>query len=164
MIRVGLGEDCHRLVAGRPLILGGVQVEHDRGLDAHSDGDVLLHAVIDALLGAAGLGDIGEQFPNTSEEYKDADSTLLLAAVLKLLQDHDWAVINLDCTITAERPKLKEYKPLIRARIADLLQVSVECVNVKAKTGEGVGPVGREEAIMTSAAVLIEKTEAAPSP
>jgi 2-C-methyl-D-erythritol 2,4-cyclodiphosphate synthase len=155
--RVGLGQDCHRLSAGRRLVLGGVAVEHDRGLDGHSDADVLLHAVTDAILGAAGLGDIGELFPDTDATYKDADSAELLKAALGRVHDLGWRVGNLDCTIAAERPKLSRYKPAIRDRIAELLQVTSDVVNVKAKTGEKVGPVGREEAMTAEAIVLLQR-------
>ncbi|HEX6987417.1 MAG TPA: 2-C-methyl-D-erythritol 2,4-cyclodiphosphate synthase, partial [Planctomycetaceae bacterium] len=114
--RVGLGQDCHRLTHGRPLILGGVRVEHDRGLLGHSDADVLLHAVTDALLGAAGLGDIGELFPDTDPRYRGADSGELLRTALAAVREHGWRVVNLDCTVAAERPKLSAYKPAIRGR------------------------------------------------
>jgi 2-C-methyl-D-erythritol 2,4-cyclodiphosphate synthase len=155
--RVGLGQDCHRLSAGRRLVLGGVAVEHDRGLDGHSDADVLLHAITDAILGAAGLGDIGELFPDTDATYKDADSAELLKAAFERVYDLGWRVVNLDCTIAAERPKLSRYKPAIRDRVAELLQVRSDVVNIKAKTGEKVGPVGREEAMTAEAIVLLQR-------
>ena len=156
-LRVGHGQDTHRLKAGRDLILGGVRVPHDRGLDGHSDADVLLHAVTAALLGAAGLGDIGEWFSDTDARWAGADSAELLLEVVRAVHERGWQIVNLDCTISAERPKLKDYKPQIRQRIAKLLQLSVDAVNVKAKTGEKVGPVGREEAIMADAIVLLAR-------
>jgi len=156
-IRVGLGQDVHRLASGRKLVLGGVLIEHDRGLVGHSDADVLLHAVIDALLGAAGLGDIGEWFPNTDAQWEAADSSDLLTRTIEELRGRNWQVVNLDCTIHAERPKLAEYKPAIRRRLADLLGIALESINVKAKTGEAVGPVGREEAITADAVVLLSR-------
>ncbi len=155
--RVGLGHDTHRLIAGRPLILGGVQIEHDLGLDGHSDADVLLHAITDALLGAAGLGDIGELFPNTDPQWANADSAIFVRAALSKLSELGWKIVNLDCTIHAERPKLSAHKPVIAARIAELLGLDVGQVNVKAKTGEKVGPIGRQEAINADAVVLIER-------
>ncbi|MGC1273381.1 MAG: 2-C-methyl-D-erythritol 2,4-cyclodiphosphate synthase [Planctomycetaceae bacterium] len=158
--RVGLGQDCHRLTPGRPLILGGVQIEHDLGLDGHSDADVLLHAITDALLGAAGLGDIGESFPDTDPQFKDADSGALLGTAVAKVRARGWQVANLDCTIAAQRPKLSSYKPTIRGRIAALLGIPCEAVNVKAKTGESVGPVGREEAMTAEAIVLLSRNAA----
>lgn len=155
--RVGLGQDCHRLSAGRRLVLGGVPIEHDHGLDGHSDADVLLHAITDAILGAAGLGDIGEMFPDTDPAHKGADSAELLKVALKHVNHLGWRVANLDCTVAAERPKLSRYKPVIRERIAEILQVGPDAVNVKAKTGEKVGPVGREEAMTAEAAVLLQR-------
>lgn len=153
--RVGLGQDCHRLVVDRPLILGGVHIDHDRGLYGHSDADVLLHAITDALLGAAGLGDIGEMFPDTSPEFRGADSAILLEKALVRVAYEGWKVANLDCTIAAERPKLLPYKPEIRRRIAELLHVPVDLVNIKAKTGEKIGPVGRQEAMTAEAVILL---------
>ncbi len=154
-IRVGFGNDLHRLEEGRPLIIGGVPIKFDLGPVAHSDGDVLLHATIDALLGAAGLGDIGEWFPDTDERWKDAESSELLVATLMTLHERDWHVGNLDCIISAQRPKLSEYKEKIQVKLAELLGVEPEAINVKAKTGESVGPIGRGEAIAAQVAVLI---------
>lgn len=156
-VRVGEGHDTHRLVAGRPLILGGVQIEHDRGLDGHSDADVLLHAITDAILGAAGIGDIGEWFPNTDQQYAGADSAELLQAVVSGMEERGWFVGNLDCTVFAERPKLSAHKKAMQVRIAEIIGIDPGNVNVKAKSGEAVGPVGREEAICASAVVLIGK-------
>lgn len=158
--RIGLGHDRHRLVAGRPLWLGGVLIPHEAGLEGHSDADVLLHAVTDALFGALGLGDIGEWFPNTDARWALADSTLFLQAALAEVTRRGWQVVNLDCTIHAERPKLSAYKPLIAQRLAELLGVEREGVNVKAKTGERCGPVGREEVIDADAVVLLVRRTA----
>jgi 2-C-methyl-D-erythritol 2,4-cyclodiphosphate synthase len=146
------------LVAGRPLILGGVRVEHHLGLDGHSDADVLLHAITDALLGAAALGDIGELFPNTDSRWANADSAIFLQAALSKLDELGWQIVNLDCTIHAERPKLSALKTVIAGRIAELLDLDRSQVNVKAKTGEKVGPIGRQEAISADAVVLIERS------
>jgi 2-C-methyl-D-erythritol 2,4-cyclodiphosphate synthase len=159
-LRVGLGHDTHRLAPNRPLILGGVAIEFDRGLAGHSDADILLHAVTDAILGAAGLGDIGEAFPDTDPAYAGIDSAILLQRALERVTTAGWRVVNLDCTIFAERPKLAPHKPAIRRRIAGLLGLAVEAVNVKAKTGEHVGPVGREEAMEAQAVVLLERVKA----
>ncbi len=154
-MRVGLGHDRHRLVAGRPLILGGLPIPFELGLDGHSDADVLLHAVTDALLGAAGLGDIGEWFPNTDSRWANADSALFLQHAVQEVRRHGWEVANLDCTVHAERPKLSAFKQPIAHRIAELLEIDVAQVNVKAKTGEKVGPIGRQEAIDADAIVLL---------
>lgn len=158
--RVGMGHDTHRLVPERPLILGGVKIEHPLGLFGHSDADVLLHAVVDALLGAVGLGDIGEHFPDTDPAYENVNSQILLEQAQKIVADQGWQIVNLDCTIHAQRPKLAAYKPLIRNRLAELLRVSPDRVNVKAKTGERVGPIGREEAMSADAVVLLMNTSA----
>ena len=156
--RIGSGHDTHRLGEGRPLVLGGVRIEHPRGLVGHSDADVVLHAITDALLGAAGLGDIGDAYPDTDPQWRDADSRKFLAETLTRLDQLGWSVVNLDVTIFAEEPKLGTNKAAIRARLAGLLGVPLERVNVKAKTGEKVGPIGRAEAIGCHAAVLIGKT------
>ncbi|GDX91975.1 MAG: 2-C-methyl-D-erythritol 2,4-cyclodiphosphate synthase [Planctomyces sp.] len=161
-LRIGEGHDTHRTISGRPLVIGGVVITGvPFGLDGHSDADVLLHAVTDALLGAAGLGDIGEWFPNTDERWRGADSSLLLQAVLQELERQGLHVINLDCTVHAEKPRMGPWKPLIRQRLADLLRVELLQVNVKAKSGEAVGPVGRGEAISASAVVLLRQVPAA---
>lgn len=149
--RVGIGTDLHRLEPGRKLILGHVVIEFDRGPAGHSDGDVLLHAVIDALLGAAGLPDIGELFPDTDPAYEGADSSLLLARVCQLLADRGFTPVNVDAVIHAERPKLSPYKAAIRQELARLLGLPVEMVGIKAKTNEGVDAVGRGEAIACTA-------------
>ncbi|MBI1347434.1 2-C-methyl-D-erythritol 2,4-cyclodiphosphate synthase [bacterium] len=153
--RIGLGHDRHRLIEGRPLILGGVTIPSDRGLDGHSDADVLLHAITDALLGALALGDIGEWFPNTDPQWHNADSVVFVTAAAQAVRERGWEIANLDCTIHAERPKLSPYKRNIAERIAALLQITSEQVNVKAKTGEKVGPIGRQEAMDADAVVLL---------
>jgi len=156
-MRIGIGHDTHRLAEGRPLILGGVRVEHERGLVGHSDADVVLHAVTDALLGAAGLGDIGDAFPDTDPAYRDADSRLFLRDTLARLNRAGWRVVNVDVTVFAQRPKLGPVKGRIRANLAELLGLPADAVNVKAKTGESVGHIGRGEAIGCQAAALIER-------
>ena len=143
----GIGYDCHRLAAGRRLVLGGVEVPHDRGLEGHSDADVLTHAVIDALLGAAGLGDIGEHFPDTDERYRDADSLALLETVLTTVIAAGFEVENIDCTVIMEVPKLAPHRQEIRERLALALNLPITRVNVKATTGEGMGFVGRGEGV-----------------
>lgn len=153
--RVGLGYDIHRLVEGRPLILGGITIDFPKGLLGHSDGDVVLHAITDALLGAAGLGDIGEHFPDTDPAYKDVDSVALLKDVLTKIHDADYRIINIDINIHAERPKLKPHKPAIRNRIANLLDLPPDRVNVKAKTNERLGPIGLEEGIACTTIALL---------
>ena len=159
--RVGLGHDRHRLVAGRPLVLGGVAIDFELGLDGHSDADVLLHAITDAILGAAGLGDIGEWFPNTDPQWANANSAVFVQAALAAVKDRGWEIVNLDCTVHAERPKLSPHKRTIAANVANLLEIAGDRVNVKAKTGERVGPVGRLEAIDADAVVLLGRHVAA---
>ncbi|MBO0700323.1 MAG: 2-C-methyl-D-erythritol 2,4-cyclodiphosphate synthase [Zavarzinella sp.] len=155
-MRVGSGHDTHRLEEGRPLVLGGVRVPYTRGLAGHSDADVVLHAVTDALLGAAGLGDIGDLFPDTDPAYKDADSSRFVAEAMRRLNRHGWRVVNLDVTIFAQEPKLGPVKARIRDNIAALVGVPPDAVNVKAKTGELVGHIGRGEAIGCHAVVLLK--------
>ncbi len=157
MIRVGSGHDTHRFIEGKPLILGGVPIEHPRGLDGHSDADVVLHALTDALLGAAGLGDIGDAYPDTDPQWKGADSKIFLVGALAKLTDRGWQLVNADVTIFAQEPKLGPVKARIRENLATLLGVAFEMVNVKAKTGERVGHIGRAEAIGCHVVVLIEK-------
>jgi 2-C-methyl-D-erythritol 2,4-cyclodiphosphate synthase len=147
MSLAGIGYDSHRLVAGRRLILGGVEIPGELGLEGHSDADVLTHAVIDALLGAAGLGDIGEHFPDSDERFRDADSSCLLTDVLTEITEAGMAVLNVDCTIVMEIPKLGEYKQAIRTCLGVTLGLPRERVNVKATTGEGIGFVGRGEGV-----------------
>ncbi len=156
-IRVGLGHDTHRLAEGLPLYLGGILVPHEKGCIAHSDGDVLLHALTDAVLGALGWGDIGDWFPDTDPAYKGADSKLLLNRVLEKVFAEGWQIENADCIVFAQRPKLAELKREIRSHVAQMLRVSDEQVNVKAKTGEHVGPIGRQEAVSAEVVVLLKK-------
>jgi 2-C-methyl-D-erythritol 2,4-cyclodiphosphate synthase len=143
----GIGWDSHRLAADRRLVLGGVTIPHDRGLHGHSDADVLTHAVIDALLGAAALGDIGQHFPDSDERYRDADSLELLRTVVAMLAERGLAVAHVDTTVVMERPKLAGHRDAIRASLAAALGVDQAHVNVKASTGEGMGFVGREEGV-----------------
>lgn len=152
---VGIGYDSHRLIGERRLVIGGVEIAHDRGLDGHSDADVLAHAVSDALLGAAGLGDIGEHFPDNDERWRDADSVELLAAVVEMVLEQELQIVNLDCTVLMERPKLSPYRAAIRERLASVLGLPVERVNVKASTGEGIGFVGRAEGVAALAVVSL---------
>lgn len=155
--RAGIGYDSHRLVPDRRLILGGVEIEHELGLAGHSDADVLTHAVIDALLGAAGLGDIGEHFPDTDERYKDADSICLLTDVMDLLHDAGYEPVNVDVTVVMERPKLGPHRAAIRTRLAATLKLADERVNVKATTGEGIGFVGRGEGVAALAVASLRQ-------
>ena len=155
-VRTGLGYDCHRFAEGRRLVLGGVVVPHERGLLGHSDADVLTHAIIDALLGAAALGDIGQHFPDTDERYRDADSLGLLRAAVSLLRDRGFTIVNVDATVVIERPKLAPAREEIRARLAEALGVGVDGVSVKATRGEGMGFVGREEGAAALAVATIE--------
>lgn len=155
-IRVGLGHDTHRLASGESLRLGGIDVPHDRAAIGHSDADVLLHAITDALLGAAALGDIGELFPDTDPANRGRDSADMLAAACKQVRDAGYEIVNLDCIVHAQRPKLSPHKSAIRQRIAAILGLAVDQVSLKAKTGEQVGPVGREEAIEAQCIALIE--------
>ncbi len=158
-VQTGLGYDCHRFAEGRRLVLGGVEIEHERGLLGHSDADVLTHAIIDALLGAAALGDIGQHFPDTDERYRDADSIDLLRTTVELLREAGFEVRHVDATVMLERPKLVPARDRIRERLAEALGMPVDHVSVKATRGEGMGFVGREEgaaalAIATVASVL----------
>ena len=155
--RVGFGYDSHRFAPGRPLVIGGVVVPYELGLAAHADGDVLIHAVCDALLGAAGLKDIGTWFPDTDDTYKNADSTLLLAKVVEVIKERGWQVNNLDCTLVLERPKMKPHIDNIILRLSQLLDVSPENIAVKAKTNEKMGFTGAGEGIAAVAAVTLRK-------
>lgn len=157
-LRIGIGEDSHRTAPGGPLRIGGVDVPHDRQLVGHSDADVLLHAVTDALLGAAALPDIGRQFPNTDPANRGRDSANMLAAALMKVAQLGYTIVNLDCVVHAERPKLADYQDAIRHRIAGILRISPFQVGLKAKTGEGVGAVGREEVIVARCIALLEGT------
>jgi 2-C-methyl-D-erythritol 2,4-cyclodiphosphate synthase len=151
----GIGYDSHRLLAGRPLILGGVEIPAELGLDGHSDADVLTHALIDALLGAAGLGDIGEHFPDSDERYRDADSIELLQTVLVRVLAQGLELVNVDATVVMERPKLGPHREAIRERLASVLGLAPGRVNVKASTGEGIGFVGRGEGVAALAVVSL---------
>lgn len=155
-MRIGHGYDVHRLVEGRKLILGGVEIPHKLGLDGHSDADVLVHAVMDALLGAAALGDIGKLFPDTDDAYRGIDSMILLNRVLSAVKEKGYSIGNIDCTILAQKPKLAPYIPLMKQRIADVLQVDPDQINVKATTEEKLGFTGAEEGIAAHAVCLIE--------
>ena len=156
-LRVGHGYDVHRLTEGRALILGGVTVPFDRGLLGHSDADVLTHAVMDALLGAAALGDIGKLFPDSDEAYAGADSMLLLRRVTALLREHGWQVGNVDATVVAQAPKLAPYVPDMRRRLAEAMGLDVDCVSVKATTEERLGFTGSGEGMAAHAVALIER-------
>jgi 2-C-methyl-D-erythritol 2,4-cyclodiphosphate synthase len=154
-MRIGHGYDAHRLVAGRPLVLGGVTIPHDRGLLAHSDGDALIHALCDALLGAAGLGDIGRHFPDSKSELAGIDSRILLRGTLALLQQRGFTIANVDATVVAQRPKLAPYFPAMRENLAADLQIGPGQVNIKGTTTEGMGYTGREEGIAAHAVALL---------
>jgi 2-C-methyl-D-erythritol 2,4-cyclodiphosphate synthase len=147
MTLVGIGFDSHRLLRGRRLVIGGVEIPNERGLDGHSDSDVLAHAVIDALLGACGLGDIGEHFPDSDERWRDADSIGLLGEVVAMVGREGLEMVNLDCTVIMEAPKLAPHRQAIRERLADTLGLDVKRVNVKASTGERIGFFGRGEGV-----------------
>ncbi len=157
MFKVGIGYDVHRLAKGRKLFLGGVEIAHDKGLDGHSDADVVLHAICDAILGALGKGDIGEHFPNTDKKYKDIPSLKLLEAVYRLVSKADYVIENIDAIVLAEEPKIKAHKPLMKTRIAKSLKIDDSCVNIKATTTEGLGAIGRKEGIAAYATVLLRK-------
>lgn len=157
MIRVGQGYDVHRFKEGGYIILGGVKIDYEKGLEAHSDGDVVLHALADALLGAAALGDIGKHFPDTDPEFKGADSRVLLRHVYSIVQQKGYQLVNADITIIAQAPKMAPHIAAMCRNIADDLNVDVDCVNVKATTTEKLGFEGRKEGIAVQAVVLIEK-------
>jgi len=158
MLRIGLGHDLHRLEPGDGLLLGGVAIPHDRRSVGHSDADVLLHAVTDALLGASGLGDIGELFPDTDPANRGRDSAEMLVEAMRRVGGEGWRIVNLDCVIRVQRPKILPYRAAIRRRLAELLGVAEERVWLKAKTGEGLGPIGEERAIAAECVVLLERT------
>lgn len=157
MYRIGNGYDVHRLVPGRKLILGGVEIPHHSGVLGHSDGDVLIHAVMDAILGALALGDIGQHFPDTDLAYEGIDSMLLLHKVKNLMFSKGYRIGNLDSTVAAERPKIKSFIPSMRQRIAEVLETEMENISVKATTEEGLGFTGREEGIKSYASVLLKR-------
>jgi 2-C-methyl-D-erythritol 2,4-cyclodiphosphate synthase len=156
-VATGIGWDSHRLVEGRPLVLGGVPIPYERGLAGHSDADVLAHAVIDALLGAAALGDIGQHFPDTDERWAGADSMALLRSVVALVRERDLHVTHVDTTVVMERPKLAPHREAIRAGLAGALGVTADQVNVKASTGEGMGFVGRGEGVAALAVATLSR-------
>ena len=161
MYRVGTGHDIHRFEAGRPLVLGGVRVPYGWGLAGHSDADVLTHAIMDALLGALALGDIGRHFPDTDPQWKNADSLALLARVVEMIGEQGWQVGNLDAILLAEAPRLAPYLPAMRERLASALGVDVDRVSVKAGTHERMGSIGRGEGIAATAVVLLERSSSA---
>ncbi len=156
-MRIGIGYDIHRLVEGRKLVLGGVEIPHAKGLLGHSDADVLLHAVCDAMLGAAGLGDIGGRFPDTDPSYKDASSAGLLEKVNDLIARQGHSVNNVDVVVIAEEPKISRFTDDMRGKISGILRIETSRVNVKATTNEGVGPIGRKEAIASYAVITLEE-------
>lgn len=157
--RIGEGWDVHALVPGRRLILGGVEIAHTTGLLGHSDADVLLHAITDAVLGAAGLGDIGRHFPDTDAQFKGADSSVLLAEAMRRVRERGWELVNVDSTIVAQAPKLAPHMPAINASVAQALGVQPDQVNVKAKTAEKLGPVGMGQSMEARAVVLLRKMD-----
>ena len=157
MYRIGQGFDVHQFAEGRPLIIGGINIPYEKGSLGHSDADVLLHAIADACLGAIGEGDIGKHFPDTDEAYKDVDSALLLQHVWKLVRQHGYTLVNVDCTIIAQKPKMAPHIPNMQKRIAELLEGDISQVNVKATTTEKLGFIGREEGIAAQAVVLLQK-------
>lgn len=156
--RIGQGYDIHRLIPGKPMMIGGIQIDSPVGSEAHSDGDVLLHSLIDALLGACGLGDIGDHFPPTDERYKNISSTVLLQHVLPLIEQTGYRPGNIDATVFLEKPKLGPYKQQIRENLATLLTVPLDCVSVKAKTAEKFPPVGTQEATAASVTLLLHQS------
>ena len=157
-IRIGNGYDIHQLVEGRPLILGGVEISHTLGLLGHSDADVLTHSIMDALLGALGLGDIGHYFPPSDPKWKGADSMLLLEQVVEIIQSQGWKIGNIDSTIVAEQPKLKPHLKAMRSTLAAKMAIAIEQISIKATTNEKLGPIGREEGICAYAVVLLVNT------
>lgn len=157
--RVGLGHDTHRLVAGGPLRLGGIDIPFDKHLDGHSDADVLLHAVTDAILGAVCLGDIGEMFPNTDPANRDKDSADMLSAAAERVTSLSWKIANLDCVVHAEKPKIIDHRQAIQQRLSELLVLRPDQVSVKGKTGEGVGPVGDGQIIQAQCVALLQRVE-----
>lgn len=156
-LRIGQGFDVHQLVEGRPLIIGGVTIPHEKGLLGHSDADVLLHALCDALIGAAGLGDIGKHFSDSDPSYKNIDSRILLRNVYRLLADKSYKIVNIDVTIIAQSPKMAPHIPAMIANIAQDLEMPPENINLKAKTAEHLGAIGRKEGIVAEAVCLIER-------
>ncbi|MEX2584483.1 MAG: 2-C-methyl-D-erythritol 2,4-cyclodiphosphate synthase [Gemmatimonadota bacterium] len=158
-MRIGYGYDSHRFAVGRPLILAGVEIPSQRGLEGHSDADVIAHAIIDALLGAAGLGDIGAHFPPTEKEWKDADSMELLARVVRLLESENYQVVNVDVTLIAEEPRIQPHVEAMRRRLSEVIGIAPTHVSVKGKSNEGMGWIGRSEGIAAHSVVLINRIE-----
>ena len=156
-IKVGFGYDMHQLVEGRDLIVGGIKIDHIKGLKGHSDADVLIHAICDALLGAANLRDIGFNFPDTSADYKNIDSTILLQRTVNLLKDKGYSIGNVDSTVCAEKPKLNPHIESMQQRLAEVMSIDIDDISIKATTSEKMGFVGREEGITAYAVVLIQK-------
>lgn len=157
MLRIGNGYDVHKLVEGRTLILGGVEIPHTKGVLGHSDGDVLIHAIMDAMLGALALGDIGQHFPDTDMKYENIDSTILLTRVKELIAEKGYRVINLDSIIVLQKPKVKPYIEAMRKRVAEILEIDIEQVSVKATTEEKLGFTGDESGVKSYCVVLLEK-------
>ncbi len=155
-MRVGIGHDTHQLQPGGPLRLGGIDIPHDRESVGHSDGDVLLHALIDALLGAAALGDVGQMFPDTDPANHNRDSGEMLQIAMESVAALGWKIVNIDCIVFAQRPKLLPHRQAVRQRLADLLDIDLERVGLQAKTGENIGPIGHEEAISAQCIALLE--------
>lgn len=157
MLRIGNGYDVHKLVEGRKLILGGVEIPHTKGVLGHSDGDVLIHAIMDAMLGALALGDIGQHFPDTDMKYENIDSTILLTRVKELIAERGYRIINLDSIIVLQKPKVKPYIEAMRKRVAEILEIDIEQVSVKATTEEKLGFTGDESGVKSYCVVLLEK-------
>ncbi len=157
MLRIGFGNDIHRLVKNRPLILGGVKIPAEKGAEGHSDGDALLHAITDAILGALALGDIGSHFSDKDEKWKNADSFVFLSEAVRLVKEKGFSIINVDSTISLESPKLRPHIDEMRENIAEVLKIEINCVSVKAKTGEKVDAIGEQRAIKAEAVVLLEQ-------
>ncbi len=155
--KVGIGYDSHRLSKYRKMYIGGIKIPYEYGLEGHSDADVLIHAIIDALLGAAGLGDIGTLFPDTDEKYKDIKSTLLLKDAVKRIRKSGWKIVNIDSIVLAELPKLKPFIQRMREELSEIINIEVSCISIKAKTNEGMGFVGRYEGIAALAVVLLKR-------
>jgi len=156
-MRIGFGYDVHQMATGRKFILGGIHIPFDKGPVAHSDGDVLIHAICDALLGACSLGDIGIHFPDNSEEFKDIDSKILLVETLEKIKEKGYKIVNIDSTISLQRPKVKEYIPVMQSVLAKILDIKVEDISIKATTTENLGFIGREEGIAAQVVALLDK-------
>jgi 2-C-methyl-D-erythritol 2,4-cyclodiphosphate synthase len=157
MLRIGFGNDIHRLVAGKQLILGGVAIDSELGAEGHSDADALLHAITDAILGALALGDIGTHFSDKDEKWKNADSLIFLAEAVRMIKEKGFQIVNVDSTISLEKPKLRPFIEAMRENLARVLEVDIDCVSVKAKTGEKLDAVGENRAVKAEAVVLVEQ-------